>query len=439
MHLPWTRRLAATATAVALLGAGPAIPAAAEGNGEAFSAGQCNYYLPSPDSQFSQTTKEPLQVAWQIKRLAPEAAWPLATGKGVTVGVIDTGVDNIDMLYFDNARVKTVNFAPKDPRQLQQTGLDCTHGTKVVSLIAGRRSIDPAANFSGIAPAVKVISYRALQFSEPPKDGDLEPFEPTVKAVRQAIKDGVDIINISQSAPSDNAAYRAAITAAIKAGIVVVAAAGNAGHAGPSYPAAYPGVIAVAMTTRADTAHELSQWGRGMTISVAAPGDQVLALMPSRKASGLAFEAGDGATGTSFAAPLVTGLAALILERYPNLSPAQVKHRLEATADPPPGAVPDPKLGYGIVNPYRALTMAISDEQQPTQSPTQVEPPQHPDDRPKPDNTVRNIAIGVAGGIAALTLLGFVLHMSFPAARARRFQPAQIEPHRPATDDPDSA
>lgn len=431
----WTRRLAATALAVVLFGAGPVVPAAADGTGEAFSPGQCNYYLPAADARYSQTTKEPLQAAWQINRLAPERAWALATGKGVTVGVIDTGVDTVDVMYFDNARVKTVNFAPKDPRQLSQTGLDCTHGTKVVSLIAGRRSTDPDANFSGMAPDVHVISYRALQYSEPPGNGELEPFEPTVKAVRQAIKDKVDIINISQSAPTDNAGYRAAIADAIKAGIVVVAAAGNSGPAGPSYPAAYPGVISVAMTTRTDSAHELSQWGRGMSISVAAPGEQLMAIMPSRKASGLAFESGDGGTGTSFAAPLVTGLAALILQRYPRLTPAQVKHRIEATADPPPGAIPDPKLGHGIINPYRALTMAISEETQPSQAPTPVPTPLHPDDRPRPDHTVRNIAIGVAAGTFGLTLLAFVLRMSLPAARERKFRAAEPERHAPASND----
>lgn len=397
------------------------------GNGESFAAGNCNFYERPQGGSYDATTGEPLTEAWQITRLAPEPAWEIATGKGVTAAVIDTGVDNIDMDYYTHERVKAFNFAGYTETPQDGSGYDCTHGTKVVSLLASRRSTSSDASFSGMAPDVTVRAYRALQLSEAKADS-LEPFEPTVKAVRQAIKDKVDLINISQSAPTDNPAYREAIKDALAAGIVVVAAAGNAGASGPSYPAAYPGVIAVAMTTRTDAVSENSQWGTGMDISVSAPGENLLSLLPSRRNPGLSYDT-QSVTGTSFAAPLVSGVVAMILQKYPHLTPAQVKQRLELSADPPAGGVPDARMGYGIVNPSRALTMVISDEATESVAPARVEPPLPVDQRPTPDQTVRNVSIAVAGLAIAGTAVGVTLRFTYPAARKRKFAPAHREQH----------
>jgi subtilisin family serine protease len=277
-----------------------------------------------------------------------------------------------------------------------------------------------------MAPDVTIRAYRALQLSEV-KDGKLEPLSPTISAIRQAIADKVDVLNISQSAPSDDPRYRAAIEDAIAAGIVVVAAAGNGGGtAGPSFPAAYPGVIAVGMSDQTDAAVAESQYDKAMPVSVAAPGKNLMALLPSRTSPGLAYDTGD-VTGTSFATPLVTGVVAMILQRYPKLTPAQVKHRLEASADPPAGGIPDKQLGHGIVNPYRALTLTISDESATPVTATPVTPPLPEDQRPQPDLTVRNTALVVAAIVVAGTLLGVVIRFALPAARRRGFRPATPE------------
>lgn len=416
--------------AVVLATQGSVVPALADGTGEPFLSSNCNYYERPVGAQFDKSTGEPTTEAWQITRLAPEAAWKVATGKGVKVAVIDTGVDTVDMDdYLSSPRVQTFNYAGYDKTASTSTLYDCTHGTKVVSLLAARRSEASDANFSGIAPDAQVLAYRSLQLSEA-KEGDLEPFEPTINAIDRAIRDRVRVINISQSAPGDNAGYRAAIKRAIDAGIVVVAAAGNGGAIGASYPAAYPGVIAVAMTTSDDSAAELSQWGDGMSISVAAPGDKVMALLPSNKQEGLSYST--EVSGTSFAAPLVSGVVALMLQKDPDLTPAEVKLRLEQSADPPAGTIPDPKLGYGIVNPYRALTMVPSGAATETASPTPVEPPLPEHLRPKPDELPRIVALVIAGVVIAGALLGAVVRFTLPAARKRLFRPASPTPRPPA-------
>lgn len=412
MNPRWRRiglRLAA-AVVSATLGAGlVAAPARAEG--ETYSPKLCQPYRP--------VAQVPDQV-WQVQRLRLEEVHKVATGKGITVGVIDTGVDVTDMKYFDAKRVKTRNYTGNNLLP-ENSPYDCGHGTRVVSVLAGKEPSGVKTDFQGVAPDVKVISYRSLQRSERKENEGPEPLAPTIAAVRAAIKDKVDVINISQAGTA-SPAYADAISAALKAGIVVVAAAGNGGaKSGPSYPAAYPGVIAVGMTTDFDVADPASQQDPQMQVTIGAPGSGVWTLLPSNK-DRIVY---DQARGSSFAAPMVSGVVALILQRFGHLTPEQVRRRLITTADPPPGAIPDPQLGYGIVNPLKALTAAVANQPSDSPSPTQGPPPPPPvDQRPKPDLTLRNIAIGIAIGSLTLVLAGIVLRWALPRARDRRFQPA---------------
>ncbi len=134
---------------------------------------------------------------------------------------------------------------------------------------------------------------------------------------------------------------------------MVVAAVGNDHTDGAptdpvSYPAGYPGVIGVGAIGADGQRQAQSQVGD--YVALVAPGSAVVAgALPAGLAS---------FTGTSFAAPFVAGAAALVLQRWPDLTPAQVAARLYATADPAPDAVPSRSYGYGVVNPYRAATAA---------------------------------------------------------------------------------
>lgn len=386
-------------------------PYAAADQAMSFDPHNCHLFQPVP----------PLAQAWQVDRLAMDKVHQLATGKGKTIAVIDTGVDPLDTRYFKPNQVTTTNFAP-NPVATPDKPVACEHGTGVVSLIAAQPASNAATDFQGIAPDVTILAIRALE--DEPTDNKIEPLQPTIEAINYAADQHVDIISISQSGTS-NPSYQQAIERALSRGIVVVTATGNGGgSAGPTkYPAAYPGVIAVGSSTPADIASLTSQYGPGLTVSVGAPGEDVLMLQPSGN-RGQAFRT---SSGTSFAAPLVAGTVALMLQLNPDLTPGQVKDRLEATADIPPAAVPDPQLGWGIVDPYRAVTdptLPRPSAAAASSGPTASIEKQNPFDRPKPDHTKRNIAIAVAGGSLFAIGVAAVIAASLPAGRRRSWHPA---------------
>lgn len=370
--------------------------------------------------------------AWQMDRLRLKEAWALATGEGVTVAVIDTGTSNINSAYFNANDVASLNMIPLDDQD-RKDGLDCGHGTQVTSLIASTSGIDARTNFGGVAPGAKVIAYRGL--AVPLDDEGKQQSEspaPTVAAINEAVAARVDVINISQVMGVKDPAYEAAIKKAIDAGIVVVAAAGNtdSGLRGPAYPASYPGVISVGATKPDDTPSEISYSAAGMQVTIAAPGHLVTALAPSTKPKGsdvaslVANQAYTNVTGTSFAAPLVTGVVALLLEREPDLTPAQVRQRLVETADRPVAAPPDPKVGWGVVNPVRALVgTAVPTTSHP--SPTTSAPPERTEPPPPVDPGPRRLTLAIAAGATGLAALGLTLKLVIPAAARRDFAPAE--------------
>lgn len=387
--------------------------------------------------------------AWALERLNMTEAWSMATGKGVTVAVIDTGVAAIGSPYFEPDRITTYNLIPPEvdekARQESNTGgLDCQHGTWVAGILAGGRTdgnpVDARTNFSGIAPDATIISYRVLtKTSADPEseDKDGDPVSATISAIEHAISQDVDIINMSQIVTGADplvGELEKAIAEALDAGIVVVAAAGNTNEDGsiraPLYPANFPGVINVGMTRRGDAASPASvPYTQDMTnpVTVAAPGDGVMALNPSRAVENATYSNQSyepNIRGTSFATPVVSGVVALLLEREPELTPAQVKQRLITTADPPDDVVPSTQLGWGIVNPVQALAGVASpqaDSEQPAPAPAKVEPLPTPKTR-----DLTPVAWGIGIGVTAvmLTLAGLVLAIALPPALRRdRAQP----------------
>lgn len=401
------RRLAALALAVPMAGGvtlGTGSPANAQDDA-GYDPGQC-----APLA-----SNDPLPKAWQVGRLAPEKAWPIATGTGVRVAVIDTGIDSYQnpvMLRGSRGVVAAnYNFTGVARSGDGPPELDCEHGTRVASLIAGQEDPAGRTDFTGIAPDSEIISMRALtatQSEEP------EPLEPIVKAIRKAIELEVEVINISQQG-SDSPEYSQAVADAIASGIVVVAAAGNLGaeNAPPPFPASYPGVIAVGNTDLNDLPHQTSQSNADLEVTVAAPGTDLLMVNPSADGQ----QSWQTDSGTSFAAPLVSGVVALMLQADPELSPAEVKQRLQNSADPIAAAAPDEQLGYGVVNPHRALTVLPAGSPHPSPEPTVVAPDPR---RGKIDVPIqRNAALAVAVlGVAGLALAAAIA-AAYPAGRRR--------------------
>ncbi|SDD16715.1 Subtilase family protein [Auraticoccus monumenti] len=389
-----------------------ALPAAAVGDGEPFRSRDCkNFQANAPIS------------SWAVDRLQPQRAHELATGRGVRIAVIDTGVDNRRMPVFGKASVSVVNYAGYEQKVDAGSDLrDCQHGTQVTSLIVGGPT--DGTNFIGMAPGATVIAMRSLESGPAAPDQSTpqepQPIAPVVEAVRAATAEEVDIINISQSSTYD-ADYADAVADAIDAGIVVVAAAGNGGGgaADPPYPAAFPGVVAVGATGPNDVAPDWSQSHEELRVTVSAPGVKVLSANPAIDGE----SSWSSVDGTSFAAPLVTGVVALMLEREPDLTPGQVTRRLRRTADPTPRTAPDRQTGWGVVNPLAAVTDVVSSETPapgPVASPTPAEDYR---DRPPVDHSQRDTALAVAGGAVAVVLVAAVLAASLPAGRRRRWAP----------------
>lgn len=280
-------------------------------------------------------------VPWAQRRLTPERVWPLTRGAGQVVAVIDSGV----------ARVPQLAGGRRDQVEIigGQTGVDdCPgHGTFVAGLIAARPARD--TGFSGVAPASTILPIRQTRNG---RDGTADGL---AKAIRVAADQGADIINVSSASLFPDDTLRRAVEYATSKDVLIVAAVANElgnGNAHP-YPAAYPQVLAVGAIGSDGAAADFS--GAGEFVDLVAPGSSIVSVGPR----------GGGhltATGTSYAAPLVAGAAALVRAYHPQLTAAQVKHRLQVTADPPSSTVPDPRLGWGVVNPYAAVTSILPNE-----------------------------------------------------------------------------
>jgi membrane-anchored mycosin MYCP len=285
-------------------------------------------------------------VPAELKAYAPSRLAGLATGAGVRVAVIDSGVDA------RNPQLKGQVLAGRDLLHSAADGRrDCVgHGTAVAGIIAGLA--DPRSGVQGLAPGATIIPVRVSEDTELDGRSPGGGRQSSAAAFAQAITWSAgtaraDVINISLVMPAADPQVREAIAAAVGDGVVVVAAAGNGGAAGGvAYPAGYPGVIGVGAVRADGTIADYSQ--PGPHVDIAAFGDGVTVLSPLRGHRAV--------QGTSFAAPFVSATVALLRERFPRDSAAQLTQRLLRSADPAPGGARSSQYGAGVLNPYRALS-----------------------------------------------------------------------------------
>ncbi|WP_210592855.1 type VII secretion-associated serine protease mycosin [Streptomyces sp. GESEQ-35] len=289
---------------------------------------------------------------WSLQRVLLDQLREQATGEGVTVAVIDTGVDDSNPQLRSAITSGGKTFVD-GPATADIEG----HGTRVAGIIAARPMT--GTGFEGIAPGAKILSYRYTGGEE--KQGDSGTMSSAIKA---AVAAGAKIINISSDTANkeDNPTLAGAVADAVNSGALIVAAAGNDGADGKSadtYPASYPGVLAVAASDRNDERAFFSQ--SGDFVDIAAPGVGMVSTVPKGGQC--------TADGTSFAAPYVAGVAALLKEKHQDWSAAQIATRLEETAQRP-GRGPNRFIGWGVVDPIAAL----SDDSTPANSP-EPDPP----------------------------------------------------------------
>lgn len=307
-------------------------------------------------------------------------SWQLSRGEGVTVAVIDTGV-NPGSAFADRLRGggDVLEETPGDPGLIDCDG----HGTVVAGIIGG--GADLTTGWAGVAPDAALVSYRATTSSySRTVDGQKAAVGSTstvASAIDAAIAEGAGVINISAAycgpyLNSTNATIEDAVQRAIAADVVVVAAAGNLGDQGCTtqntsattpvtgvLPGGIDAVLTVGSVTAAGLPSEFSL--AGPWVDVAAPGEGIASVNPPPGATGQvdAFVTSDGTVpiaGTSFATAYVSGVVALVRSRFPRLEAAQVVARIEQTANHPGGpAGRTITTGYGTINPQRALTAVI--------------------------------------------------------------------------------
>lgn len=270
---------------------------------------------------------------WGLRNVQASAAWNVTTGGPVTVGVLDTGVayDHPDLSsnvwanevehpdgvdedgdgFADD--VHGADFLGRDADPSDDDG----HGTHVAGIIGAQGN-----NSIGVAGVNWDVSIMALKFLDSSGDGNTAD---AAAAIDYAVDHGARVINASWSGPRFSNALYSAIQRAGDRGALVVAAAGNDGtdvDRQPQYPAAFdlPNMISVAASDRQDRLLEFSSYGKS-SIDLVAPGEDIASTVP------FAFDPSGYArlSGTSMAAPFVSGAAALYLSRWPGASAAQVR------------------------------------------------------------------------------------------------------------------
>jgi len=309
---------------------------------------------------------------WVLNMLDVPAAWGISQGAGVTVAVVDSGV---------NSSVSDLAGSVRTGPDL--TGLSTSssdsnwgvHGTWMASVIAGHGHDGGGSGIIGVAPQAKLLSIRVIPDKGDPgynkydAEQDQQIQQSLANGIRDAAKRGAQVISMSIGYSAPSRAVRAALQYAESRGVVLVASSGNSGQdlqlrshgfAPVSFPADYPGVLSVAAVSADGAVASFSS--DNLSVQVAAPGVNVPA------------EGRDGqywlVSGTSPACALVAGAAALIKSRYPGLAPSLVDQALTSTARNGSGGYGTNKGGFGTVDAAAALREAgVLAAQRPGKSP----------------------------------------------------------------------
>ncbi len=301
-----------------------------------------------PDERMyaSATANDPLLGAqWAVPKTRLLEAWDLGRGWGVTVAVIDTG---IDASHPDLAG--RVAWGPDFVQDDGNPADDHGHGTHVAGTVAALAN--NGIGVVGVAPGARVLAVKVLNAEAWGYWSDI------ADGVIASYQRGARVLNLSLGGASDSYTLRAAIAQAQQAGALVVAAAGNNATDQLHYPAAYPGVIAVGATTRTDARAAFSTFGAW--VAVAAPGEGIVS---TAKGGGYAYM-----SGTSMATPQVAALAALLRARRPDWTPAQVRAAITTTGAPVTGFEANPALRR--IDARAAMQATATASPTPTPAPT---------------------------------------------------------------------
>lgn len=346
-----------------------------------------------------------LDVPWPQQQLRPERAWELTRGAGVVVAVVDSGVDG-SVPQLRGRVLSGVDVTGGGPADADCVG----HGTFVAGIVAA--AVRPDTGFAGVAPEATILPVRITRTAN---SGEVDALA-LADGIRAAVDRGARVINVSASTTSAPRELRSAVEYAAARDVVLVASAANGAESGApaTFPASLPSVLVVGAVDAGGNHAQFSQVGPHLAL--AAPGVDVIGLGPG----------GPGhweGSGTSFAAPFVSGTAALIRAYHPELSAVQVADRLKATATAPAATLPDPALGWGVVDPAAAVSALLPAETIDGRAEAVLAPlaPQPPDHLPAV------VASVLAVTAAALVVVGTGVGVRWGRqGRRRSWRPARV-------------
>lgn len=270
-------------------------------------------------------------IEWGIVKVEAPKAWAQGyTGAGVKVGIIDTGI----ALHDDLVIAGGANFVDTASSYYDDNG----HGTHVAGTVA---ALDNGIGVIGVAPNVQLYAIKVLNSSGSGTLSDI------IEGIDFAISEQLDIINMSLGTTTDSPALKTAVDAAYSSGILVVASAGNSGKRVISvdnvgYPAKYDSAIAVAATDVKNLRATFSS--TGPAVEVAAPGVSVRSTYLNNGYAAM--------SGTSMAAPHVSGHLALMVQAFPNKTPLEIRALLQLYVLDLGSTGRDWAFGYGLIQSF---------------------------------------------------------------------------------------
>lgn len=276
---------------------------------------------PTPTS-----VEENQPFGWGVEKINADEAWLTSSGSAVKVAVLDSGID-IDHPDLNDNLAGCVNFIS----WWRNCNDDNGHGTHVSGIIAGENN---AFGIVGVAPEVRIYSLKSLDRRGSGYLSDI------IEGLDWAVVNGMQVVNMSLGTSSNVLSFKEAVERVDAAGIIQVAAAGNSGPSDSTvlYPAKYPQVIAVSAI---DSAESVPSWSsRGPEVDVAGPGASIYSTYLKGGYRTL--------SGTSMAAPYVTGVVALRLEDHPEEGPEEIRNILRANTTSLPFAFN--LVGTGLID-----------------------------------------------------------------------------------------
>lgn len=280
---------------------------------------------------------------WMVDALKLPEAHKIATGEGVTVGIVDTGIDSTHPDLTGVVVAGKDSWSPAGDGQTDATG----HGTAMASLVAGHgHGVDGSEGVLGVAPGAKILSYGAWREGDDEyNDAELE------KGLRWVLDNGADVILLAYGGGTSTPTEEALIDEALGKGIPVIAPTRNAsaGQRSIGFPGLYEGVTLVGCT---DSKGDYSDVGlTAPEVSVAAPCEDLTSASTGGGYNDI--------SGTSKAGAVVAGTYALVRSHWPDISLKDMHRKIFFTADDKLAPGRDAYLGYGVINPVNALTVAV--------------------------------------------------------------------------------